>query len=104
MANFGIQTWDAGGVPNNTGIVKVMVLGSVYMANGQVSGTYSYNIPSGYTVAAVQSPITGESFSGSRRKINAAGSTIKITNASGDYSTGTVSADEGWLIVYLVKA
>jgi hypothetical protein len=50
MANWGIQTWDASGNPNNTGIVPVLVVATVYLSAGQVSGTYSYTVPSGFRV------------------------------------------------------
>lgn len=104
MANWGIQTWDAGGVPNNTGIVPVMVVGTVFLSSGQVSGTYSFSVPAGFTLAAIQSPISGASFSPARRKINVSGNSIVLTNAAGDYSAGTISAEETWLIVYLLRS
>lgn len=104
MVSWGIQTWDANGNPNNTGIVPVLVVATVYLSAGQVSGTYSYAVPSGFNVAAIQSPITGDAYSGSRRKITGSGSTITISNASDDYSAGTYTAEECWLVIYLVKA
>lgn len=104
MANWGIQTWDANGNPNNTGIVQVLVVATVYLSAGQVSGTYSYTVPTGFEVAAIQSPITGDAYSGSRRKVTGTGGTITISDANGDYSAGTYTADECWLIIYLVKA
>ncbi|MDR3431036.1 MAG: hypothetical protein P4L95_03860 [Rouxiella aceris] len=103
MANWGIQTWDASGVQNNTGLVPVLVIGTVYMSLGQVSGSYAYSVPAGFQVAAIQSPITGDAFSGSRRRITASGNVVTLSDAAGDYSAGTISADEGWLIVYMVK-
>ena len=104
MANWGIQTWDANGNPNNTGIVQVLVVATVYLSAGQVSGTYTYTVPTGFKVAAIQSPITGDAYSGSRRKVTGSGGTITLSDASGDYSAGTYTADECWLIIYLVKA
>ncbi|MFD3249849.1 hypothetical protein [Rahnella aquatilis] len=104
MANWGIQTWDENGNPNNTGIVPVLVVATVYLSAGQVSGTYSYTVPPGFRVDAIQSPITGDGYSGSRRKITGSGGTITLSDASGDYSAGTYTADECWLVIYLVKA
>lgn len=103
MAEWGIQTWDSNGVPNNTGIVRIMTLGHIYLPAGQVSGRWGYNAPSGFHVQAIQSPITGDTFSSSRRKINWSGGTLFLTDANGDYSENTITADEAWLIVYLVK-
>ena len=103
MADWGIQTWDANTNPNNTGIVSVLVVATVYLSAGQVSGTYSYTVPTGFKVAAIQSPITGDAYSGLRRKITGTGGTITISDGAGDYSAGTYTADECWLIIYLVK-
>ncbi|PKE30942.1 hypothetical protein CWS43_09685 [Rahnella sp. AA] len=104
MADWGIQTWDANKNPDNTGIVQVLVVATVYLSAGQVSGTYSYSVPAGFQVTAIQSPITGDAYSSSRRKITGSGGTITISDANGDYSAGTYTADECWLIIYLVKA
>jgi len=104
MADWGIQTWDANKNPDNTGIVQVLVVATVYLSAGQVSGTYSYSVPTGFKVTAIQSPITGDAYSGSRRKITGSGGAITISDANGDYSAGTYTADECWLIIYLVKA
>ncbi|GAB2953982.1 hypothetical protein [Hafnia psychrotolerans] len=104
MANWGIQTWDANGNVNNTGIVPVLVVATVYLSAGQISGSYSYSVPPGFKVAAIQSPITGDAYSGSRRKITGSGGAITISNGDGDYSAGTYTADECWLVIYLVKS
>lgn len=104
MAVYGIQTWDANGVPNNTGIVQVMTLGHVYLSAGQVSGSWAYTVPPGFRVQAVQSPVTGDAYSDQRRKLNFNGNTLTISNAVNDFSANTMTADEAWLVVYMVRA
>ncbi|MDP9706636.1 UNVERIFIED_ORG: hypothetical protein J2W64_003850 [Rahnella aquatilis] len=103
MANYGIQTWSASGTPNNTGLVKILILGSVYLSKDQVSGSWSYSVPPGYKVAAMQSPVMGAELSSARRKITTTTTGVSLSSAGADYSTGTFTAAEGWLIVYLVK-
>lgn len=38
--SWGIQTWDANGVPNNYGIKPVSVVGIIDLALGQKTGSY----------------------------------------------------------------
>ncbi|WP_410690010.1 hypothetical protein [Citrobacter freundii] len=40
---WGIQTWDANGVPNNYGIKPVTVVGIIDLALGQKTGSYQFN-------------------------------------------------------------
>jgi len=103
LANFGIQTWSASRTPNNTGLVRILILGSIYLSKDQVSGAWSYVVPSGYKVSVMQSPVMGAELSSARRKITTSTTGVSLSNAGSDYSTGTFTAAEGWLIVYLVK-
>jgi len=54
-------------------------------------------------VAAMQSPVMGAELSSARRKITTTTTGVSLSSAGADYSTGTFTAAEGWLIVYLVK-
>ncbi|ENB6636648.1 hypothetical protein ABH584_002874, partial [Enterobacter hormaechei] len=47
---WGIQTWDANGIPNNYGIKPVSVVGRVQLSEGQTSGSWSFTIPAGMKV------------------------------------------------------
>ncbi|MFS7220815.1 hypothetical protein AB6880_15445 [Rahnella inusitata] len=51
----------------------------------------------------MQSPVMGAALSSARRKITTTTTGVSLSNAGSDYSTGTFTAAEGWLIVYLVK-
>ena len=50
MAEWGIATWDANGVDNNTGLVRVLVLGTATLTDGQTTGTWSYAVPTGMRI------------------------------------------------------
>ena len=42
---WGVQTWNANGVPNNYGIKPVSVYGTQVLANGQKSGSWTVSVP-----------------------------------------------------------
>ena len=85
---YGFGTWDASGVDNNTGLVKINALGTL-----SIDATSNYNqafaLPSGYTLDFLFQPNGDRSGSG-RKRITATGSTIQVMQIdSGDYSNGT---------------
>lgn len=104
MANWGIQTWDANGVPNNTGIVPVMVIGAFQVGLNQTTGSASYNVPAGFKLAALTSSVVIDPYTPTRRRISVNGGILTISDATNDYSAGTTTAYSTWIIVYLVKA
>lgn len=98
--DWGVQTWDANGIPNNYGIKPVSVIGFIPLAAGQNSGTYTFsNVPAGMKVGFALTLETGSSASVGRR-IVASGNTITIsaasTNGLGNYPSNAVD-----MIVYL---
>ena len=98
---YGIQTWDANGVPNNYGIKPVSVIGRISLSAGQTSGTWSFTVPTGFKVGFVVSLDVGAASVG--RRIVAAGNTITLSPAS-DVGTGNYPASTCELVVFMEKA
>lgn len=84
---WGFGTWDASGVDNNTGLVKINALGAWQLAPG-VTGSQSFSLPAGYTLDYL---VQGYGdFTGTRKKITVSGNTITVAaTSSSDYSAGT---------------
>lgn len=99
--SWGIQTWDANGIPNNYGLKPVSVAGRIPLAAGQTSGSWSFTVPSGFKVGFVVSLDTGGSSVG--RRIIANGNTISLTAAS-DVGIGNYPASACELIVFMENA
>ncbi|HAJ7191176.1 TPA: hypothetical protein HNO18_06375 [Escherichia coli] len=87
MATFGVATWDANGKANNYGIKPSVVVGYISLSDGQVSGSYSFPVPSGCKLSYAMALDYG-TLSTTRRKIVISGGAVTITNA-GD----TIGAD-----------
>lgn len=103
MANWGVATWDANGVDNNTGIVRVLVKGRIVLEEGQTSGVYSFSVPSGYVLDFL-AQYAALGFSQGRRKINITGGTVTISSAAdNDYSAGTMMNVAANVIIFLRK-
>lgn len=98
--SFGIQTWDANGKPNNYGIKPVSVVGSIPLATGQNTGSWSFTVPAGMNVGFAVSLDEGGSTVG--RRIVASGNTITITAAS-NTGVGNYPASKCELIVFMEK-
>jgi len=83
---YGFGTWDASGVDNNTGLVKINALATL-QADTNTAGTFSYSLPSGYTLDLLIQP-AGQ-YTG-RRRILVSGNSLLLTNVGDtDYSSGT---------------
>lgn len=83
---WGFGTWDANGVDNNTGLVRINALATLQAASG-TTGTFTFALPSGYTLDFLVQP--GGVATG-RRRIVVSGSALILTNVSDtDFSTGT---------------
>lgn len=98
---FGIQTWDANGVPNNYGIKPVSVVGRIQLSAGQTSGSWSFTVPAGFKVGFVVSLDVGATSVG--RRIVASGNTITLSAAS-DAGIGNYPASQCELVVFMEKA
>lgn len=97
---WGIQTWDANGVPNNYGIKPVSVVGIIKLSQGQTTGTYSFTVPAGMKVNFV--PSLDKGAVGVGRRIAASGNTITIQPAS-DTGVGNYPASECELVIFMEK-
>lgn len=103
MANWGVATWDENGVDNNTGIVRVLVLGTATLTDGQASGSWNFTVPAGMTIGYLFQN-TSSAGTVDRRRFSVTGGTISISAVSGDYSNGTECRSAGRVIFYLRKA
>lgn len=99
--DWGIQTWDANGVPNNYGIKPVSVVGRIPLSEGQNSGSWSFTIPAGMKVGFAVTLDKGAVSVG--RRIVASGNTITLSAAS-SVGTGHYPASECELVVFVEKA
>lgn len=84
---WGFGTWDANGVDNNTGLVKINALATI-RADASTTGSFSYAVPSGYSLSFLVQ--AGGPFSAGRRKITISGGVVTLANTTDtDYSAGT---------------
>lgn len=95
---WGFATWDANGVDNNTGLVKINALATL-QANNTLTGTFSYPLPSGYSLAYLVQ--AGGQATG-RRKIQVSGNSLILTNVGdSDFSADTYPRyDTSFILVY----
>lgn len=105
---WGVQTWNASGVPNNYGIKPVSVYGTQLLANGQKSGSWTIPVPPGlklnyYHVANASETSSGGMGSG-RRRVSVSGNTITVS-AAGDteYAANTFLAARAFLVITIEK-
>lgn len=103
MADWGIATWDANGVDNNTGIVRVLVLGTATLTEGQTTGSWSYTVPAGMRIDYLFQN-TAASGTMDRRRFTINGGTVSISAAGTDYSVGTEPRSAGRVVFYLRAA
>lgn len=99
--DWGIQTWDANGAPNNYGIKPVSVVGRIPLSEGQNSGSWSFTIPAGMKVGFAVTLDKGAVSVG--RRIVASGNTITLSAAS-SVGIGNYPASECELVVFVEKA
>ncbi|KGT91533.1 hypothetical protein NG99_16015 [Erwinia typographi] len=98
---WGVQTWDAAGKPNNYGLVPVSLLGNIELAAEQVSGSWSFSVPSGYRIDYIHVAKT-ITYTATRRLITISGSTISISQAGASaYGFGTEMAYNAFLCVFI---
>jgi hypothetical protein len=93
-------TWDATGVDNNTGIVKVNAVGTMQF-DVNFTGSQTFNLPPGYSLAYLHQ--AGGSFSSSKRMlITISGATVTVSDvAANNYSPGTMAKYEtNFIVVY----
>ncbi|MBL5882545.1 hypothetical protein [Lelliottia aquatilis] len=99
--DWGIQTWDANGAPNNYGIKPVSVVGRISLSEGQNSGSWSFPIPAGMKVGFAVTLDKGAVSVG--RRIVASENSITLSAAS-SVGIGNYPASECELVVFVEKA
>lgn len=101
---WGIQTWDANGVPNNYGIKPISVVGIIDLLVDQKTGSYSFNLEPGLKVGFTVGTEEAESLIAytNKRNILASGNTITIQPSTGD-GVNDYPANQVQLIVFAEK-
>lgn len=97
---YGFGTWDASGVDNNTGLVKINALG-VMSIDATSNYNQAFSLPSGYSLDYLFQP-NGDRNGTGRKKIYASGASIVVSQvASSDYSSGTFPNVPGNILVFV---
>lgn len=97
---YGFGTWDAGGVDNNTGLVKVNALG-VMSIDATSNYNQAFSLPSGYSLDYLFQP-SGDRNGTGRKKIYTSGANVVVSQvASSDFSSGTFSNVPGNILVFV---
>lgn len=97
---YGFGTWDANGVDNNTGLVKVNALG-VMSIDATSNYNQAFSLPAGYSLDYLFQA-SGDRSGNGRKKIYASGSSIVVSQVSGsDYSAGTFPNVPGNILVFV---
>jgi len=97
---YGFGTWDANGVDNNTGLVKINSLG-VMSIDATSNYTQAFSLPEGYSLDYLFQP-NGDRSGNGRKKIYSSGSNMVITQiASTDFSSGTFPNVPGNILVFV---
>ena len=97
---YGFGTWDANGVDNNTGLVKVNALG-VMTIDATSNYSQAFSLPSGYSLDYLFQPSGDRSGTG-RKKIYTSGASVVVSQvASSDYSSGTFPNVPGNILVFV---
>lgn len=97
---WGFGTWDADGVDNNTGLVRVNALATL-LIDATSNYTQAYSVPSGYTLDFLFQP-NGEVSGTGRKSISVNGNTITVSQVdSGNYSNNTFPNVPGALLLFV---
>lgn len=98
---YGIGVWDENGKDINNGMLPTLVLSYVSLSSGELSGSWSINVPSGNRLNFHFLLNGNEDGKGNRRNITVSGNIVNMSsadsNATGDniYPPGA-----GWLIFW----
>ncbi|UIL51508.1 hypothetical protein LZU96_14905 [Pantoea agglomerans] len=97
---YGLGTWDSNGIDNNTGLVRILAVGT-WTVSEQQTGSINFIIPSGYVMDYLfqSSQI---SFSTNRRRVTINGGLVTLSAVGGgDFSSGTEAANAGYYLFFL---
>ncbi|MGC0872644.1 hypothetical protein WKG92_07075 [Pantoea agglomerans] len=97
---YGFGTWDASGVDNNTGLVKINALG-VMPIDATSNYNQAFSLPAGYSLDYLFQA-SGDRSGNGRKKIYVSGANMIVTQvASSDFSTGTFPNLPGNILVFV---
>jgi len=97
---YGFGTWDANGVDNNTGLVKVNALG-VMSIDATSNYNQAFSLPSGYSLDYLFQP-NGDRNGSGRKRIYSSGANMIVSQvSSSDYSAGTFPNVPGNILVFV---
>ncbi|EIF6650266.1 hypothetical protein H6D83_000959 [Escherichia coli] len=99
MATFGVATWDASGKANNYGIRPSVVVGYISLSSGQVSGTYTFTVPTGCKLSYGMTLDHGTT-STTRRKITISGGTVSISSAGNTVGANIWPASQCEIVIF----
>lgn len=103
MSDFGFASWDENGNPNNYGIKPISVIGNISLANGQKSGTYSFDVPDGYKLSFIVVPTGASSYVEGRRVITISGNSLVVSGGTNN-SLNQLQAGTAHLVVFIEVA
>ncbi len=97
---YGLQTFDGNGADNNTGIVRILALGTFSVGQEQ-SNSATFTVPAGYRMDYLFQSHQATGGTASRRLITISGGTISLSAVgNGDFSAGTQNAMAGYFLLY----
>lgn len=84
---WGFGTWSSSGVYNNTGLQVVNVLGYYRIDENTLNATYSFTVPTGYSLRFLAMPDSSTDGTGdNRRRIYVSGSSVIVEPAANNVS------------------
>lgn len=92
-------TWDAQGRDNNTGLVKINVVATMWI-DGASNYAQAFPLPSGYTLDYMFQP-GGEKVNNDRKRISVQGNVINVTQSPGAYDGLTFPNVPGLIIAFV---
>lgn len=100
---YGFGTWDANGFDNNKGIVPTSILSYASLASGNLTGNWSFSVPSGRTLRFLFFLNGNEDGGGNRRSIVVSGASVIMSAASsGATGTNIFPPSAAYIIFYVV--
>ncbi|MBD8153313.1 hypothetical protein [Pantoea agglomerans] len=102
MAQWGFGVWDANGKDVNKGFVPTLVLSYAGLSSGQLSGSWSFDLPQGTKLNFLFLLNGNEDGKGNRRSITVSGNTVNMTSAAENATGDSIfPPGAGWLIFWL---